>query len=105
MYRLPPWRKFWMQHGHQVRYWSFWRDLVWAVLFGLLFAATSFRVVADDDLNEKVARLERQVSMAEANLIGCFNGSFTGVYYFTRRNERVDIVCDSPAFEIKSSPE
>lgn len=45
-------------------------------------------------------RAEERARLAEANLLGCLNGGYTGVHYF-KGNQRVDIVCPRGAEEIK----
>lgn len=65
----------------------------------LLALVTMVADSAIENATSNARAAQERATLVERNLLGCLNGSYTGVYYF-RGDKRVDIVCDKPAFEI-----
>lgn len=98
--KLPIWRRYGLFAPRGLAFpWRWFREVFYLTS---LVTALLVILVQNYTIEELYLFLESEHARAtrsEYTLRACLNGGYSGIYYFTFSNKRVDFVCDAKAQE------
>lgn len=98
--KLPIWRRYGLRAPRGLAFpWRWLREVFY---LSSLITALFVILAQNHAIQELLLVIESEQARAtrsEYTLRACLNGGYSGIYYFTFSNKRVDFVCDARAQE------